>query len=49
MVLSWDARPVPAWRQLCFGAGLATIVVALFSPIGHISEELVIAHMASTC
>jgi len=45
MVLSWDGRPVPAWRQVCFGAGLATIAVALFSPIGHISEELVIAHM----
>jgi putative membrane protein len=44
-VLSWDGRPVPLWRQLCFGAGLATIAVALFSPIGHISEELVIAHM----
>src|SRR3954453_16478252 len=45
MVLSWDGRPVPAWRQVCFGSGLATIAIALFSPIGHISEELVIAHM----
>ena len=45
MVLSWDGRPVPLWRRLCFGAGLATIAIALFSPIGHISEELVIAHM----
>jgi putative membrane protein len=45
MVLSWDGRPVPPWRQLCFGAGLATIAIALFSPIGHISEELVVAHM----
>jgi len=44
-VLAWDGRPVPAWRQACFGAGLATIAIALFSPIGHISEELVIAHM----
>jgi putative membrane protein len=43
--LSLDERPVPAWRQACFGAGLATIAIALFSPIGHISEELVIAHM----
>jgi putative membrane protein len=43
--LSWDGRPVPAWRQACFGAGLATVAVALFSPIGHMSEELVIAHM----
>jgi len=45
MVLSWDGRPVPAWRQACFAAGLVTIAAALFSPIGHISEELVIAHM----
>ena len=45
MTLSWDKRPVPAWRQICFGIGLATIAIALFSPIGHISEELVIAHM----
>jgi putative membrane protein len=46
MVLSWDDRPVPLWRQVCFGSGLALIAIALFSPIGHIAEELVIAHMA---
>jgi cytochrome c oxidase assembly factor CtaG len=45
MVLSWDGRKVTAWRQVSFGAGLATIAVALFSPVGHISDELVIAHM----
>jgi len=39
-------RPVPVWRQLCFAAGLLTIMLALFSPIGHLSEELVMAHMA---
>jgi putative membrane protein len=43
--LAWDGRKVPLWRQVCFGAGLTTIAVALFSPIGHIAEELVIAHM----
>lgn len=43
--LSLDGRPLPAWRQACFGAGLATIAVALFSPVGHVSEELVLAHM----
>jgi cytochrome c oxidase assembly factor CtaG len=43
--LAWDGRSVPAWRQVCFGSGLATIAIALFSPIGHISDELVIAHM----
>jgi putative membrane protein len=46
MVLAWDGRSVPLWRQVCFGSGLALIAVALFSPIGHIAEELVIAHMA---
>lgn len=45
MVLSWSGRAVPAWRQACFGAGLATIAIALFSPVGHISDELVLAHM----
>lgn len=46
MVLHWDGRAVPVWRQVCFGSGLAVIAIALFSPIGHISEELVLAHMS---
>jgi cytochrome c oxidase assembly factor CtaG len=45
MVLAWDGRPIPLWRQVCFGAGLTTIAIALFSPIGYIADELVIAHM----
>jgi putative membrane protein len=44
-ILAWDGRPVPIWRQVCFGSGLLTIAIALFSPVGHISEELVLAHM----
>jgi putative membrane protein len=43
--LAARGRPVPLWRQLCFAAGLLTIVVALVSPVAHIAEELVIAHM----
>jgi putative membrane protein len=43
--LATKGRPVPIWRQLCFAAGLLTIAVALLSPVGHIAEELVIAHM----
>jgi putative membrane protein len=43
--LARRGRPVPIWRQVCFGSGLLTIGVALFSPTGHISEELVLAHM----
>ncbi len=46
MSLSWEGRSTPLWRQLCFGSGLLLIAVALFSPVGHIAEELVIAHMA---
>jgi cytochrome c oxidase assembly factor CtaG len=45
LTLAERGRPAPLWRQLCFGAGLLTIVVALVSPIAHIAEELVIAHM----
>jgi putative membrane protein len=44
--LAGRGRPVPVWRQSCFAAGLGLIGAALFSPVGHISEELVIAHMA---
>jgi cytochrome c oxidase assembly factor CtaG len=43
--LAAKGRPVPVWRQVCFASGLLLIAVALVSPIGHIAEELVIAHM----
>ncbi|HYQ79362.1 MAG TPA: cytochrome c oxidase assembly protein [Solirubrobacterales bacterium] len=43
--LAKRGRPVPLWRQLCFAGGLLTIAVALVSPVAHIGEELVIAHM----
>jgi putative membrane protein len=43
--LARRGRPVPLWRQVCFAAGLLVIVAALISPVGHIAEELVIAHM----
>ena len=39
-------RAVPRWRQGCFYAGLTLIVVTLASPLGHISDELFLAHMA---
>ena len=45
LTLAAKGRPVPLWRQLCFASGLLTIVVALVSPVAHIAEELVIAHM----
>src|SRR6201747_1660126 len=40
-----ELLPPPVWRQACFASGLLTIAVALVSPVGHIAEELVIAHM----
>ncbi|MFL5897765.1 MAG: cytochrome c oxidase assembly protein [Solirubrobacterales bacterium] len=43
--LAEKGRPVPLWRQLCFAGGLLAIVVALASPVAHVGEELVIAHM----
>src|SRR4051795_1406968 len=45
ITLAGRGRPVPLWRQLCFAAGLLTIAIALVSPVAHIGEELVIAHM----
>jgi len=45
LTLAERGRPVPLWRQLCFAGGLLTIAVALVSPVAHIAEELVIAHM----
>lgn len=45
MKLSWDGRPVPLWRQVCFGTGLFLASFVLFSPWGYLAEELVIAHM----
>jgi cytochrome c oxidase assembly factor CtaG len=40
-----SAHPVPAWRQACFYGGLASILIALLSPIGELSDELLYAHM----
>ncbi|HEY6730268.1 MAG TPA: cytochrome c oxidase assembly protein [Solirubrobacterales bacterium] len=45
LTLAEKGRSVPLWRQLCFAAGLLVIVVATVSPVSHIAEELVIAHM----
>ncbi|MEX0993830.1 MAG: cytochrome c oxidase assembly protein [Solirubrobacterales bacterium] len=39
-------QPVPAWRQICFYGGLATLLVAVYSPLGELSDELLFAHMA---
>ena len=44
--LAREGRPVPAARQASFHSGVALIVIVLVSPLGHISNELLFAHMA---
>jgi len=44
--LTRRGRPVPAWRQASFAVGLALILAALVSPVAHLGEELLVAHMA---
>lgn len=44
--LAGGPRAVPRWRQACFYSGLALIVLVLASPLGHVSEELFVAHMS---
>lgn len=44
--LAGTSRAVPGWRQACFYSGLVLIVVTLASPLGHVAEELFVAHMA---
>ncbi len=43
--LGVERRPVPGWRQFCFGAGLVIIAAAIASPVDDQSEKLVWAHM----
>lgn len=40
-----SSRAVPGWRQGCFYAGVFAIIFALASPLGHLAEELFLAHM----
>jgi cytochrome c oxidase assembly factor CtaG len=44
--LARGPHAIPAWRQVCFYAGLATILIALLSPVGELSDELLYMHMA---
>jgi cytochrome c oxidase assembly factor CtaG len=44
--LAFEGRPVPPWRQLCFGGGIGLVVVAVVSPLSHVGEELLVVHMA---
>jgi cytochrome c oxidase assembly factor CtaG len=44
--LAETARAVPRRRQASFHLGIALCVVAVASPLGHLSDELLLAHMA---
>jgi putative membrane protein len=44
--LARDGRPVPAARVACFALGIALIIAGLTTPVAHIADELVFAHMA---
>jgi cytochrome c oxidase assembly factor CtaG len=43
--LARQGRPVPLWRQLCFGGGLLLGVAGL-TGLGHLGGERFVAHMA---
>jgi len=44
--LAAEGRPVPAWRQRCYAAGLIVLLGAFSSPVDDISDRLLVAHMA---
>jgi putative membrane protein len=44
--LARQGRAVASWRRWCWYGGLAIVVVALTSPLGTLSDELFLAHMA---
>jgi cytochrome c oxidase assembly factor CtaG len=43
--LSAGRHRIPTWRQACFYCGLAVILIALLSPVGELSDELLYMHM----
>jgi cytochrome c oxidase assembly factor CtaG len=43
--LGVERRPVPGWRQFCFGAGMVVIAAAIASPVEEESRKLVYVHM----
>jgi putative membrane protein len=43
--LSTEGRPVPIWRQVCFGAGLVVIAGSLIGPVDDEADKLLWVHM----
>lgn len=44
--LARQGRPVAPLRQASFALGLTLVLLALVSPVAHLGEELLLAHMA---
>jgi putative membrane protein len=38
-------RPVPPWRAACFAGGLGLVGLAVATPLGHVADELLAAHV----
>jgi len=47
-ILIRRTRPTifPPWRLICFLSGIASIVIAIASPLDSMSDQLLVAHMA---
>jgi len=43
--LAREGKAVPRWRQWCYGAGIVVLIAALSTPLGVLSEKLLVAHM----
>ena len=43
--LAREGRPVPTWRICSYFTGVTLIAIAFVSPLAHLGEELVTAHM----
>lgn len=43
--LARERRPVPTWRIVSYFTGVGLILAVFLSPVAHIGEELVLAHM----
>jgi len=44
--LALRGSPVPRWRQIAFGAGVAISLAAVLPPLGVLDDRLLVAHMA---
>ncbi|MGI8804832.1 MAG: cytochrome c oxidase assembly protein, partial [Thermoleophilaceae bacterium] len=44
--LDRQGRPVPVARRVSFALGLVLVLASLVSPVAHLGEELLLAHMA---